>query len=386
MRRLQKDTHTTILENLVYRLKLEPNTLIQSCIVPCAPITKTDKRADTTMRVSYLTSDEMSFINKHLPDVEGVRPMRSFGRNSTLFELKLRHNERAVFKRYREDARRNRLQSEVAAIAHIQSFNKAIVPDIIAADDKAQRTLMTFVEGEPSPALTLSCFQKFIDFQIALDNSASSESARQIQLAAEACLRISNMVDDLWRRQNDLMAVSSAPEPARRYIAETLPFHIDKLTTNARRHLKDINNDDDYVVDRTHQTLIVSDFGAHNCIRKPGGEIVFIDFEFFGWDSPITAIANFVLHPAMLKTPAYNLTFQETMLKYFDRIPSILQNYWALLPLYSLRWSLITLNAYKGLKDGNTIESWSSEKLLQQFELSKSYLEKAINFQSRVLL
>ena len=35
-----------------------------------------------------------------------------------------------------------------------------------------------------------------------------------------------------------------------------------------------------------YRTLSPSDFGFHNALRTPAGTMVFLDFEYFGWDDP----------------------------------------------------------------------------------------------------
>ena len=47
------------------------------------------------------------------------------------------------------------------------------------------------------------------------------------------------------------------------------------------------------------RTLIPSDLGAHNALRGADGSLYFLDFEYFGWDDPVTSIANFIMHPGM---------------------------------------------------------------------------------------
>src|SRR5439155_21002106 len=47
------------------------------------------------------------------------------------------------------------------------------------------------------------------------------------------------------------------------------------------------------------RTLSPSDFGFHNALRQADGRIIFLDFEYFGWDDPAKMIADFLLHPAM---------------------------------------------------------------------------------------
>ena len=45
------------------------------------------------------------------------------------------------------------------------------------------------------------------------------------------------------------------------------------------------------------RVLSPSDFGFHNALRRPDGTIVFVDFEYFGWDDPAKMMADAMLHP-----------------------------------------------------------------------------------------
>ena len=42
-----------------------------------------------------------------------------------------------------------------------------------------------------------------------------------------------------------------------------------------------------------------SDFGIHNTIRDQENNIIFIDFDYFGWDDPVKLASDFYWHPAM---------------------------------------------------------------------------------------
>jgi hypothetical protein len=43
--------------------------------------------------------------------------------------------------------------------------------------------------------------------------------------------------------------------------------------------------------------LSPSDFGFHNALRRADGTIVFVDFEYFGWDDPAKLCCDFCMHP-----------------------------------------------------------------------------------------
>ncbi len=90
------------------------------------------------------------------------------------------------------------------------------------------------------------------------------------------------------------------------------------------------------------RTLIPSDMGAHNALRAADGRLHFLDFEYFGWDDPLTSIANFIMHPGMRLSERQKALYQHALLGHFgrhaetDRLP-------ALMPLYGLRWCAIIL-------------------------------------------
>ena len=46
-------------------------------------------------------------------------------------------------------------------------------------------------------------------------------------------------------------------------------------------------------------TLSPSDFGFHNSLRSQNENLIFHDFEYFGWDDPVKLISDFSHHAAM---------------------------------------------------------------------------------------
>src|SRR6202040_3710161 len=47
------------------------------------------------------------------------------------------------------------------------------------------------------------------------------------------------------------------------------------------------------------RSLVPSDFGFHNSLRRMDGTLAFVDFEYFGWDDPVKLTADILLHPGM---------------------------------------------------------------------------------------
>ena len=114
------------------------------------------------------------------------------------------------------------------------------------------------------------------------------------------------------------------------------------------------------------QAFSPSDFGFHNAIIKDSGEIVFIDFEYFGRDDPVKLIADFIWHPGMKLNKSQKVDWLKGAISIFDDDPDILSRYKSAWPMYGLRWALIALNEF--LKDGWKKRTHASETLMNSHQ------------------
>jgi hypothetical protein len=83
-------------------------------------------------------------------------------------------------------------------------------------------------------------------------------------------------------------------------------------------------------------------FRAHNALRGPNGRMAFLDFEYFGWDDPLTRIGNFVLHRGMELAAPQCAIYQDAILAHFGTAHA--RRLAVLLPLFALRWCAIILS------------------------------------------
>jgi hypothetical protein len=100
-----------------------------------------------------------------------------------------------------------------------------------------------------------------------------------------------------------------------------------------------IDFDSDLPADQ--RTLIPSDFGAHNALRTSNGELSFVDFEYFGWDDPLTSVGNFIFHPSMTLTSLQRRIYQTAIVNRFGAKSEARRE--ALMPLFGLRFAAIIL-------------------------------------------
>jgi hypothetical protein len=118
------------------------------------------------------------------------------------------------------------------------------------------------------------------------------------------------------------------------------------------------------------RSLVPSDFGFHNSLRRPDGSLAFLDFEYFGWDDPVKLTADIVLHPGRPLEPPQRKRFRLAATRLYGGDPAFASRLSAYLPLFGLRWVLILLNEFiperwqRRVLAGET-GSWSDVKVRQ---------------------
>ena len=118
------------------------------------------------------------------------------------------------------------------------------------------------------------------------------------------------------------------------------------------------------------RTLVPSDFGFHDSLRRPDELLAFLDFEYFGWDDPMKLAADILLHPGRPLEPPQRKHFRQAATRLYGNDPAFASRLSAYLPLFGLRRVLIMLNEFfpersqRRMLAGET-GSWSDVKARQ---------------------
>jgi hypothetical protein len=263
------------------------------------------------------------------------------GGNSRVFKVTTAAGAFAL-KQYPAADRRDRQGAEARALAFLARAGIGRVPRLIAADEEARVSLLSWVEGAAVTQLSEADIAQFAQFQIDLDRAIDAPARQGIGPAAEACVSGTRILSHIGARCGALTAFGEqVPE-----VGAFLQTRFFPALTAAKERARGIYHELglDFAADRplAAQTLIASDFGAHNALRDADGKLAFLDFEYFGWDDPLTSIANFVLHPAMQLTASQRAVYRDAILGHFGPVHA--QRLSAVLPLFALRWCAIVLS------------------------------------------
>jgi Phosphotransferase enzyme family len=263
------------------------------------------------------------------------------GGNSRIFKVTTPTGACAL-KKYPPDDNRDRQGAEARALSFFARAGIGRTPRLLAADHAARISLLSWLDGTALAAPADDDIARFAAFQVALDRAIDEKARREIGPAAEACVSGARILAHIHARHGRLAALGERLPELRAFLAARFLPLLAAAEERARRLYRDSGLDFECDRPGPAQTLIASDFGAHNALRAPDGAVLFLDFEYFGWDDPLTSIGNFVLHPGMELTARQRAIYQDAVLAHFG--PAHAQRLAALLPLYALRWCAIVLS------------------------------------------
>ena len=272
--------------------------------------------------------------------VTAIEEVRKGG-NSRVFKVTTAAGAFAL-KKYPPNDQRDRQGAEARALAFFARAGIARTPRLLAADYAARISLLSWLAGAAMPDLADADVAQFAAFQIDLDRAIDAQARDEIGPAAEACVSGARILSHTRSRYARLAGLGEGMPELHGFLQSRFLPALTAAEQRARRIYDELALD--FAADRpaAGQTLIASDFGAHNALRGSDGRVSFLDFEYFGWDDPLTSIGNFVLHPGMELTTAQRAVYQDAILAHFGTAHA--QRLAALLPLYALRWCAIILS------------------------------------------
>jgi len=313
-------------------------------------------------------------------DVSVVHPIAGGG-NNKLYRVDTQAGETLVVKHYFRQLsdNRDRLGAEFDSLDFLWRNGVRQISCPRACDREKGIGIYDYISGEAASNATVSDddIYQAVRFLGQLKELTELSEAEALPVAAEAGFSLDLLIDILYRRLARLQVV----EPTLPLQKELCRFRDERLTptlecmvqlTRSRRAADGFPSE---ALLKPHQrTLSSSDFGFHNAIRRPDGEIIFVDFEYFGWDDPAKTISDFLLHPAMALEPVRGGTFVAASLDVFGDydLADRLRTYY---PLFGLKWTMIVLNEF--LPEGWKRRLFSGVNTENQEAYLRGQLEKA---------
>jgi hypothetical protein len=275
------------------------------------------------------------------------------GRNSRVFRLICADGHTFVAKTFHSHASdpRDRLGVEFKGLRFMWDHGIRDIPRALASDPIHGFSIYEYVPGRPVDLVKIGVedIDHAADFLIRLERLKTEADAAGLPPASEAFFSVAEIIGNIEYRLQKLLGVREDDIlGAELHIFLRNKFNplFDRMKTRSQKRLAADGYSTDYQLPVSERTLSPSDFGFHNALRKPDGGLVFLDFEYFGWDDPAKMISDFMLHPAMELSGDLSRRFLKQIVAHFGDSGRLLNRLKAVYPLFGLKWLLILLNEF----------------------------------------
>lgn len=274
------------------------------------------------------------------------------GGNNRVFEARNDAGGRFLLKQYFFHAgdQRNRFEAEQMFYRLTAIAAPGHAPRALGWNAVARLGLLEFVEGRKLTATEVGPREvnAALAFFTALNRARSLAEARALPMAAEACFSGVEHCEVVDRRIERLRTISGDAEIDR----EARDFAVGELMSAWVDIRADVVAQSGAGVgaalEPAERCVSPSDFGFHNTLRRRDGTLVFLDFEYAGWDDPAKTVCDFFCQPAL---PAPRSEFERFARGVAAAVglangESFVARCRLLLPVYRLKWCGIMLNDF----------------------------------------
>jgi thiamine kinase-like enzyme len=189
--------------------------------------------------------------------------------------------------------------------------------------------------------LTPSHIEQAAEFFRSLNSNRSSAAARELHNASEACFTLAEHLQTVERRITRLSQIDPT-SPLGQPAADLVKHSLLPAWHRVRDSVLSANATELTTNDRC---LSPSDFGFHNALERDG-RLVFIDFEYAGWDDPAKAVCDFFCQPAVPVPLAHFDTIAAAFTAHCEYPADQVARARLLLSVYRVKWCCIMLNEF----------------------------------------
>lgn len=304
------------------------------------------------------------------------------GKNSRVYGLTCSNFSQYVAKLYfhRKLSQKNRLGAEFSSLQFLWQNGVRCIPQPIAVDNNQGYAVFEYIDGKKisSQEVTSSDIDYTVQFLARLKKLKSRKGSRFLPPASEACFSIKAIVNNIEQRLSRLLVLQDSESQyraLREFLINDFMPSFDEITKWCKSSLN--KSEICFASDLRYEerTLSPSDFGFHNALRCSDGQLVFLDFEHFGWDDPAKMVSDFLLHPAMEVPESLKWRFVASILSHSEDNKYLARRVKIVYPLFGLKWCLIFLNEF--LPEDLLRRGFASEIAINKRNLQVQQLKKA---------
>lgn len=243
----------------------------------------------------------------------------------------------------------DRLEVEFSGLAFLWENGVRCIPQPLIADRARQVAVYEYVNGRNFSGrdITAHEIEQAVRFASELRALRDHTGSQDLPPASEAFFSMCGVINNIESRLTRLRAITPRG-PSYDTLSKFLSAEFAPALVVLKERVAAKAGQESFYGELASaaRTLSPSDFGFHNSLKRPNGELVFLDFEYFGWDDPAKMISDFLLHPAMELSETTKHLFVRRMLDCFSAHPGLMDRLECLYPLFGLKWCMIMLNEF----------------------------------------
>lgn len=244
---------------------------------------------------------------------------------------------------------RDRFATERAFYHFAHAADVICVPQAMGWDEAQRVGLFAFVQGTPPAAVGEKEVDGALNFLHALNRARDLPEAVGLPVASEACFSLAQHLATVRRRVEALTALpveDAIDHAAVAWVNDRLlpAWKATEASLLAGRAATDLARE----LTQAERVVSPSDFGFHNSLVTQDGRLVFLDFEYAGWDDPAKLVGDFFCQPDI---PVPSEYFSHVVSEVATRLvlpdaEDFVARCHRLRLLYRIKWSCILLNEF----------------------------------------
>jgi hypothetical protein len=298
---------------------------------------------------------------------------------------RIRGERDVVLKRYfqREGDHRDRFAAERYFYEAAWAGGVKRIPEPIAWSRDSRLGLFAHVDGrtlEPGE-VGLEQVEQAVALVVEVNSRAAEERLESAPVAAEACMHVEEYRECVERRLARLESVSPATDielEASAFVRGQLRPAWKEIDALMREEVDHRYSDAWTGLPLSEQCLSPSDFGFHNALLQPDGELRFFDFEYAGMDDPAKLVCDFFCQPAIPAPLEHWDLFVDglqELRRWDDCFPARAR--WAL-PACRIKWVCIMLNEFVRSEMARREFSLTPDEMAERQEAQLAKAKKAL--------
>ena len=316
----------------------------------------------------------MANLINNRSEVESIEKLKGRG-NSAVYKLNLSDGTKAALKMYPEISYHDRLRSEFQSNKIFQDLKITNVQKPISFDSSLGIATYEWIEGKRVFLYGVKELKAALSFLSVLHHNTKAEQFKNFPMAADACPKGLDIEKQIKRRLLEFDKVSLKYNELEQFLKYDFKPLLNEIISWSQASWPS-SPGYKIPIDKNEFILSPSDFGFHNALYSQNDNLIFHDFEYFGWDDPVKLISDFSHHAAMnLSKEIEQLWFSEVSEIYGKHLLGRLSAAW---PMYGLNWCLIILNEFKDEVWSRRCSSDDSKSNLRD-ELLATQLAKSKN-------